>query len=111
MNWNLASHTTLVVFELARQNLSMLYRIALWVYLRCAQETAAKVPTQSQGKTLGPAVLVKTRVWVKGCSVLRVHKNWSRSFLFKDFQSQAPSQNGLFVFCIFEFVQLIVPRI
>ena len=67
--------------------------------------------TQSQGKTLGPAVLVKTRVWVKGCSVSRVHKTWSRSFLFKDFQSQAPSQNGLFVFCIFELVQLIVPRI
>ena len=67
--------------------------------------------TQSQEKTLGPAVLVKTRVWVKGCSVLRVHKTWSRSFLFKDFQSQASSQNGLFVFCIFELVQLIVPRI
>ena len=38
--------------------------------------------TQSQGKTLGPAVLVKTRVWVKGCSVSRVHKSGlGRSYL------------------------------
>ena len=67
--------------------------------------------TQSQGKTLGPAVLVKSRIWVKGCSVSRVHKIWSRSFFFKDFQSQVPSENGLFVFCILELVQLVVPRI
>ena len=31
-------------------------------------------------------VLVKTRIWVKGCSVSRVHKIWSRPFLFKDFR-------------------------
>ena len=32
------------------------------------------------------AVLVKTRIWVKGCSVSRAHKIWSRPFLFKDFR-------------------------
>ena len=32
------------------------------------------------------AVLVKTRIWVKGCSVSRAHKIWSRTFLFKDFR-------------------------
>ena len=60
MNWNFASHITLVIFKLARQTLSMLYRITLWHYLRCAQENGGKSPivqfdtttTQSQGKTL-----------------------------------------------------------
>ena len=42
MNWNIASHTTLVVFELARQNLSMLYRIALWVYLSAPRKRQQK---------------------------------------------------------------------
>ena len=126
MNWNLASHITLVIFKLARQTVSMLYRVELWHYLFCAQENGGKSPivqldtttTQFQGKTLmtstwllRPAVLVKTRVWVKGCSLSRAHKTWSRSFLFKDFQFQAPSENGLFLFCIFDLVQLIVPRI
>lgn len=44
MNWNLASHKALFVFKVARETVSVLYRIALWHYLRCAQETAAKVP-------------------------------------------------------------------
>ena len=56
------------------------------------------------------AVFVKTRVWA-GYLVSRAHKTWSRSFLCKDFQSQARSENGLFLFCIFELVQLIVLRI
>ena len=66
--------------------------------------------TQSQGKTLDNKDL-NLVVASKGCSVSRARKTWSRSFLFEDFQSQAPSKNGLFLLCIFELVQLIVPRI
>ena len=51
--------------------------------------------TQSPGKTLDNNDL-NLVVASKGCSVSRAHKTWSRSFLFKDFKSQAPSENGLF---------------